>query len=87
MKNTITNKIFERWKRGDRFHLLYRKDSSEKDIFIGSYEDCLKAAGRRYDFDKLPDNFFLIDITDDLIEQVTNAITKDRLGWKSAMLN
>ena len=72
MKNTITSEIIERWKRGDRFHLVCCGEGADtKDILIGSYDECLAAAGRRYDFDKSHTSFFLLDITEELLEHVT----------------
>lgn len=77
MINTLINEMLKRWNEGDRFYLLCREDSETKDVLIGSYDDCLEAAGRRYDFeDDWPGNFFLMDITDDLIEEITGELAK-----------
>ena len=77
----ITNEIFERWERGDRFHLLYMNDSDIKNIFIGTYDDCHEAVRRRYGLDHWPANFLLVDITEDLIEHMTNfLVNSDQQG-------
>ncbi len=76
LKNMLTNELFERWQRGDRFHLLYMNDSDMKNIFIGTYDDCHEAVRRRYGLDHWPANFLLVDITEDLIEHMTNFLVK-----------
>lgn len=79
-KTMVTNEILERWERGERFHLFYTEDSMTRDILIGKYDECLEAIYRHYDLDDWPINFFLIDITEDLIEHLTDFMVQNFQG-------